>query len=254
MSTIHLSHPAPHVALIEIDNPPMNALGRGPRAALLATLDRIETDTDIRCVVLTGRGKAFCSGDDLKEQAEANKAGSGAHFGEFGRVLERIETFRLPVVGAVNGHCLGGGLELASACDIRIASTAASFVCSGVNVGLMASAYRLPRLIGVARAKHMLLTGLPHDAATAERFGLVTAVHAPDALMPEAIKLAARIASRAPLSVEAVKRSAAKAPDLSPAEFAELNAREVSVLSKSADHHEALVAFAQKREPRFRRE
>ena len=99
-----------------------------------------------------------------------------------------------PSSAAINGWCLGGGLELASVCDIRIASTEAKFVCSGVNVGLMASAYRLPRLIGVARAKHMLLTGSPHDAATAERFGLVTAVHAPEALMAEAVALAERIA------------------------------------------------------------
>ena len=254
VSRIHFSAPVAHVALLKIDNPPMNALGREPRTELLARLDEIDTDKTFRAVVLTGRGRAFCSGDDLKEQAEANRAKSSAHFGEFGRVLDRIETFRLPVVAAVNGHCLGGGLELASVCDIRIASTAASFVCSGVNVGLMASAYRLPRLIGVARAKHMLLTGLPHDAATAERFGLVTAVHAPDALIPEAIKLAERIASRAPLSVEAVKRTASRAPDLTPEEAAALNAKELAVLSRSADHREALAAFAEKREPKFRRE
>ncbi|MEJ0027254.1 MAG: enoyl-CoA hydratase/isomerase family protein [Rhizomicrobium sp.] len=254
MSLIHFSAPAGHVALLEIDNPPMNALGRGPRAELLARLDEIDADKSVRAVVLTGRGGAFCSGDDLKEQTEANKAGSRAHFGEFGRVLERIETFRLPVIAAVNGHCLGGGLELASVCDIRVASTAARFVCAGVNVGLMASTYRLPRLIGVARAKHMLLTGLPHDAETAEKFGLVTAVHAPDALMGEAIKLAQRIASRAPLSVEAVKRNASLAPNLSPEEAAELNAKELAVLSSSADHREALAAFAEKREPKFRRE
>jgi enoyl-CoA hydratase len=252
--SIHAGRPAPGVALLEIDNPPMNALGRGPRAALLAALDEIEADLAMRCVVLTGRGRAFCSGDDLKEQAEAQKARSSAHFGEFGRVLDRIEGFRVPVIAAVNGHCLGGGLELASACDIRIASTTASFVCSGVNVGLMASAYRLPRLIGVARAKHMLFTGLPHDAATAERFGLVTAVHEPEALLPEAVKLAERIASRAPLSVEAVKRTAARAPDLPPEEFAEVNNKELAVLSRSADHREALAAFAQKRPPVFKRE
>jgi enoyl-CoA hydratase len=252
--TIHVSHPAAGVALLEIDNPPMNALGRAPRAALLAALDDIETDMAMRCVVLTGRGRAFCSGDDLKEQAEAQKAQSSAHFGEFGRVLDRIEGLRIPVIAAVNGHCLGGGLELASVCDIRIASTAASFVCSGVNVGLMASAYRLPRLIGVARAKHMLFTGLPHDARAAERFGLVTAVHEPEALLPEALALATRIASRAPLSVEAVKRTAARAVDLSPEEFAHVNNKELAVLSRSADHREALAAFAEKRPPLFRRE
>ena len=169
-------------------------------------------------------------------------------------MLERIETYRLPVIAAINGWCLGGGLELASVCDIRIASSEAKFVCSGVNVGLMASAYRLPRLIGVARAKHMLLTGSPHDATTAERFGLVTAVHAPEALMAAALALAERIASRAPLSVEATKRTAAMAPDLTPEDAAKVNAKELSVLGKSADHKEALAAFIAKREPLFRRE
>ncbi|MEI9887090.1 MAG: enoyl-CoA hydratase/isomerase family protein [Rhizomicrobium sp.] len=255
MTKVHFSKPAAHVALLTIDNPPMNALGRVARAALLARLDAVEADADIRAMILTGHGdKAFCSGDDLKEQAEAQKAKSSAHLGEFGAVLERIEAYRLPVIAAVNGWCLGGGLELASVCDIRIASAAAKFVCSGVNVGLMASAYRLPRLIGVARAKHMLLTGSPVDAATADRFGLVTAVHAPDALLAEAVALASRIASRAPLSVEATKRTAALAPDLSPEEAAAANSKELAVLGRSADHKEALAAFAEKREPVFRRE
>ncbi len=254
MSVIHFSSPAEHVVLLEIDNPPMNALGRAARAALLARLDEIDQAKNARAVILTGRGRAFCSGDDLKEQAEANARGSASHFGEFGVVLDRIENYRIPVIAAVNGHCLGGGLELASVCDIRIASTEARFVCSGVNVGLMASAYRLPRLIGVARAKQMLLTGAPHDAATAERFGLVTAVHEPSTLMPEAVKLAERIASRAPLSVEATKRMAAQAPDLTPELAAAFNAKELSVLSRSADHKEALAAFAAKREPKFHRE
>jgi enoyl-CoA hydratase len=254
LSTIHFSKPTAHVALLELDNPPMNALGRAARAILLARLDAIDADKELRCVVLTGRGRAFCGGDDLKEQAEAQKAKSSAHLGEFGRVLERIESFRLPVIGAINGWCLGGGLELASVCDIRIASSAATFVCSGVNVGLMASAYRLPRLIGVARAKHMLLTGSPHDAATAEKFGLVTAVHAPEALIREALALAERIASRAPLSVEATKRTAQMAPDLSPDDAAAAIAKELSVLSRSADHKEALAAFIAKREAKFRRE
>lgn len=255
VSTIHLSRPSTHVALIEIDNPPMNALGRAARAALLARLDEIDADPDVRAIILTGRGsRAFCGGDDLKEQAEAQASRSSAHLSEFGRVLERIEAHRLPVIAAINGWCLGGGLELASVCDIRIASTEARFVCSGVNVGLIASAYRLPRLIGVARAKHMLLTGSPVDAVTADKFGLVTAVHAPDALTSEAVKLAERIASRAPLSVEATKRTAALAPDLSPGEAAVVNAKELAVLGRSADHRAALAAFAAKREPTFKRE
>ncbi|MEJ0042205.1 MAG: enoyl-CoA hydratase/isomerase family protein [Rhizomicrobium sp.] len=154
----------------------------------------------------------------------------------------------------MNGHCLGGGLELASVCDIRMASTAASFVCSGVNVGLMASAYRLPRLIGVARAKHMLLTGVCRRMPQRRR---ASAWSPPctrrSTLMEGAITLAQRIASRAPLSVEAVKRNASLATKPVAGRSGALNAGELAVLSRSVDHREALAAFAEKREPKFRR-
>jgi enoyl-CoA hydratase len=241
------------VATLRLDNPPANALGHDMRVAMNARLDALEADNDVRAVILTGTGRSFCSGDDLKEQHAARSEGKTRHLGEFGRLLDRIEAFRAPVIAAVNGWCLGGGLELALCCDIRIASTEATFTCAGVNVGLMASAYRLPRLIGVARAKQMLLTGSPHDAVTAERFGLVTAVHAPDTLMAEANRLAERIASRAPLSVEATKRTAALAPDLTPEDAARLAGKELSVLAASVDHAEALAAFSAKREPHFQR-
>ncbi len=254
VNPIHYSQPRAHIALLEIDNPPMNALGRVARAALLARLDEIDTDGNIRVVVLTGRGaRAFCCGDDLKEQAEAQKTRSSAHLGEFGRVLERIEHHRLPVIAAINGWCLGGGLELASVCDIRIASDTARFVCSGVNVGLMASAYRLPRLIGVARAKHMLLTGSPVDAATADKFGLVTAVHALQMLVSGSNQAGGTDRQpRAPVGGgnQALRLACARPVA---AEAAATNAKELAVLARSADHKAALGAFAEKREPVFKR-
>lgn len=253
MSTIHETRAGDHVAVLTMDNPPANALGQAMRAAFQAKLHVLETDTAIRAIVLTGTGRAFCSGDDLKEQAAARSAGSTAHLGEFARLLDRIETFRVPVVAAVNGWCMGGGLELSLVCDIRVASEDATFTCSGVNVGLLASAYRLPRLIGVARAKHMLLTGSPFTATKAESFGLVTAVCKPEALLSEATTIAQRIASRAPLSVEAVKRTTARAPDLTPDDAARLISEELKPLAASDDHREALAAFAAKREPVFRR-
>jgi enoyl-CoA hydratase/carnithine racemase len=117
----------------------------------------------------------------------------------------------------------------------------------------MASAYRLPRLIGVARAKAMLLTGTPHDAATAERYGLVTAIHEAEELVPAALALATRIATRAPLSVEATKRMAGAAPDLDGPAAAARQAAEFGVLVRTEDHAEALAAFAEKREPVFTR-
>jgi enoyl-CoA hydratase len=243
-------------ALLEINNPPANALGRATRRELLAHLDRLETDNNLRALLLTGTGRAFCGGDDLKEQEAAQKDGSAARIaqlGEFAKVLTRIETFRVPVIAAINGFCIGGGLELALCCDIRIASTEASFTCAAVNIGLIASAWRLPRLIGEGAAKHMLLTGSPFDAAAAERFGLVTAVHAPGELMAAATGLAERIASRAPLSVEATMRVASRAIDLNPQDGGRMMSEEVSRLVTSADHAEALAAFREKRAPRFTR-
>ncbi len=120
-------------------------------------------------------------------------------------------------------------------------------------MGLMASAYRLPRLIGVSRAKAMLLTGLPHDADTAERYGLITGVHAPQDLEAAALALAERVASRAPLSVEATKRIASRAPSLSPEDAETAQAKELRVLRHSRDHQEAVTAFREKREPSFTR-
>ena len=195
---VHMERIGPAISLLEIDNPPMNPLGVEMRATFMAALDEVEKEEALRCLIVTGRGRAFCSGDDLK-QAQ----GKGEDLAGFGRLLDRLEATRVPVVAAVNGWCVGGGFELALCCDIRLASTEAKFVCAGVNVGLMASTYRLPRLIGIGRAKHMLLTGLPHDAETAERYGLVTGLHAPEALKDAAVALAERIATRARLSIEA---------------------------------------------------
>jgi enoyl-CoA hydratase len=255
VSAIHCSRIGGHSILLEIDNPPTNALGSAMRKKLLEQLVALEEDLSIRAVVLTGRGHSFCSGDDLKERetALANSGEGEAETIGFARVLERLETFRVPTIAAVNGWAAGGGLELALCCDIRIASTEARFVCAAVNVGLIASAYRLPRLIGIGRAKHMLLTGSPHDAATAERFGLVTQVHAPDALLAGARSLAERIASRAPLSAEATKRVSSRALELSPEDAADAVGIEFMKLVASHDHAEALAAFREKREPNFER-
>lgn len=251
--TIHCAAATASVAILEIDNPPTNALGSAARAVFLERLDSLERDSAVRVVIVTGRGRTFCSGDDLKERAAALKSGGTDATGSFAQLLDRLEVLRLPVIAAVNGWAAGGGLELALTCDIRLAATEAQFVCAGVNVGLIASAWRLPRLIGVGRAKHMLLSGLPFDAATAERFGLVTGVYSSSDLLPAALALAERIASRAPLSVEATKRIASHAVDLSPAEAERAVAAEFGHLVKSVDHAEALSAFREKREPKFER-
>jgi enoyl-CoA hydratase len=250
---IHFSMPNPQVALFAIDAPPTNALGQDMRRKFFEYLDAIEQDLSVRAAIVTGRSGAFCSGDDLKEREAALRSGGGNDAASFPALVDRIEACRVPVIAAVNGWAIGGGLELALGCDIRIASTEAQFACAAVNVGLIASAYRLPRLIGVARAKHMLLTGLPFDAVTAEHFGLVTAVHAPEVLTKAALALAERIASRAPLSAEATKRVAGAAIDLTPEQAALALRKEFEALVKSEDHAAALAAFREKRTPEFHR-
>lgn len=246
--TVHIEELSPAITLLEIDNPPMNPLGVEMRAAFMAKLDEVEVNDALRCLIVTGRGKSFCAGDDLKSVGPAGEDLAG-----FGKLLDRLEQTRVPVIAAINGWCIGGGFELACCCDIRIASTEARFVCAGVNVGLLASTYRLPRLIGVGPAKAMLLTGSPHDAATVERWGFVTAVHAPDDLRAAAIALAERIATRAPLSVEATKRTAGRAPDLSPEDANRMLGAEVRILRKSNDHKAAVAAFRERRDPVFTR-
>jgi enoyl-CoA hydratase/carnithine racemase len=245
---VHVQPVSEAVVLLEIDNPPMNPLGVEMRQTFMDALDQVEANDALRCLIVTGKGKAFCAGDDLKSVGP-----QGEDLAGFGRLLDRLEQTRVPVIAAVNGWCVGGGFELACCCDIRVASTEAKFVCAGVNVGLMASTYRLPRLIGVSRAKAMLLTGLPHDAETAERYGLTTGLHAPEALRPAAIALAERIASRAPLSVEATKRTSNRALDLSAEDWGAIAGPQLRVLRTSNDHKAAVAAFRERKDPVFTR-
>jgi len=249
---IHTSRPRQGVVLLEIDNPPSNALAEAVRRQLEAELDQIETDHSLRAVVLTGRGKGFCSGDDLREAA-ARGDEARASLSQFGRLLDKVENLRVPVIGAINGHAVGGGLELALCCDIRLAAAEARFLAAGVNVGLMVSVYRLPRLVGTAAAASMILTGSAIDAAQALHIGLVTEVVPRVQLQSAAVDLAQRIATRAPLSVEASKRMIRQAFDLTPDAAREAAGGEVNALARSNDHREGVAAFVAKREPVFTR-
>lgn len=238
--TLHVSRPASAIVLLELDGPPANGLGMALRGQLSRALAAINADLDVRAVVLTGRNGAFCAGDDLREAAGRGDGQLAAVLG-FNELMDEVEACRVPIIAAIDGWCLGGGLELALSCDIRIASERASFAASGVNIGLMASVVRLPRLIGEARAKAHLLTGATFDSARALADGVVTQVCAVDALSPAALDLAQRIASRAPLAVEAAKRAVAG------------GRADVAALVASADHGEAVAAFMAKRPAVFLR-
>lgn len=235
------------VARVTIDHPPVNALTAAMLRQLCDAFSQIGGDGSIRAVILIGANGVFCSGADLRG---AGRDGAQA-LEPFGEMFEILGSLAIPVIAAIDGVCIGGGLELALCCDLRIATTRARFVCAGANMGLIASASRLPRLIGVGRAKAMLLTGLAHDAQTALDWGLVTALHAPDLLAGAALELAGRIASRAPLAVEAVKHVVDSGGDLD--DVLILERQEARRLSASKDHAEAVAAFLGKRDPHFSR-
>lgn len=241
---IHVSRPTGSILLLELDAPPANALGLAVRAQLVKILDEIAADRECRAVVLTGPGGVFCAGDDLREAHGRTGPEALAAVQDFNRLIDWVEAVRVPVIAAIDGWCFGGGLELALACDLRLASDRAVFAASGVNIGLMASVVRLPRLIGVARAKAHLLTGAQFGPERALVDGIVTAVHAPDRLLPEAFAVAEWIASRAPLAVEAAKRV------LDGRSYVE---EELPALAASVDHREAIAAFMAKRSALFRR-
>ncbi|MHA6615534.1 enoyl-CoA hydratase/isomerase family protein [Pseudonocardia sp. DLS-67] len=250
---VTLHHETPHIAVLTIDSPPSNAFSWESRKSFRRGLELLAADDAIRCLVVTGTGRAFTSGANLREDEALTDDELGAYLDDFGGMLGDLEAFRAPVIAAINGATVGGGLEFALACDIRIASTDAFFVAAGVNVGLIVSFWRLPRVVGLGPAKEILLTGARYDAHQALNWGLVTEVHEPAALLPAALAKARRIATRAPLSVEATKSSVTRAFELDFAQGQSLQRAKFLEMFHTEDHQEALRAFFEKRDGDYRR-
>ncbi|MGH6900918.1 MAG: enoyl-CoA hydratase/isomerase family protein [Geminicoccaceae bacterium] len=232
----------------------LNAIDRAMLDALAEALGAIERDPEIRAVILTGAGRAFSAGADIKEWTALSPLEFGRSWGLRGHGLfDRLAALAPPVIAALNGIAFGGGLELALCADIRIASDQARFGLPEVTIAALpgwGGTQRLPRLIGPGRAKHMILTGQPIDAARAEAWGLVSEVLAADALLPRARELAAQIAANAPISVQASKRLIDAAIPVMPAATLEGHAGALS--GATADAKEGRAAFLERRPPRYR--
>jgi enoyl-CoA hydratase/carnithine racemase len=213
------------VGTIVIDNPPMNVLSDVNRRGILAALDEFRA-AGARAVVITGHGdRAFCGGADLKEE-ERLTPDIVEDFQRRGAEVNRaLRQFEHPVIAAINGWTMGGGLVLALWCDLRIGSTRAKLGAVGVKVGLMASNVQLARLFPEGRARDMLLTGRAVEAEEALRFGLLSAVVPPEALMAEAAAWARRIAARPAETVARAKRVLNVALEPAPAPLMEPAAR-----------------------------
>lgn len=232
-----------------------NAISTSMLRELNTLLERAAGDAGLRCVVLTGAGeKAFCAGADLKERASMSAEDVHAFHGLLRRALDGIEAAPQVFVAALNGAALGGGLELALACDLRLAADPAQLGLPEVSLGIIpggGGTQRLSRLVGVARAKDLVLTARRVGAAEALAMGLVTQIVPPQRLLAEALELAAQIARNAPISLRQAKRAIDGGFGLPLAEALALENRLYQDCLGTRDREEALRAFAEKRSPVF---
>lgn len=246
---------ADRIATVTISRPAaMNALNTAFFREMNHFLDDLEPRDDVRVLILTGEGKAFVAGADIAEMANMNEE-EGYAFSVFGqRTFDRLENLRIPVIAAVNGWALGGGCELAMACDFRIASRAAKFGQPEMNLGMIpgyAATQRLSRLTGLGNALWLILTADTITADDALRIGLVQKVAEPEALMEEVMKLAVKMASNGSQAVPVSKRVIREgiAMDFLPA--SELEAVEFGKQFGRAETKEGMKAFLEKRKPEW---
>ncbi|MEG1999878.1 MAG: enoyl-CoA hydratase-related protein [Evtepia sp.] len=200
-----------HVGIITMNRPEtLNALSNAVFADLIKALDVFEQDDDLYVGVLTGAGRAFVAGADIAEMSQMNVA-EGKAFGDLGNATcLRMEMMQKPLIAAVNGFALGGGCELAMACDIRIASEKAKFGQPEVGLGItpgFGGTQRMPRIVGTAAAMELILSAKTINAERAKEIGLVSQVVAPDQLMDVVMELANAIAGQAQVAVRAAKQS-----------------------------------------------
>ena len=247
------------VAIITLNRPEaMNSIDPETRGELHAVWPRAAQDDAVRCVVLTGAGeKAFCTGSDLKKTMPPKESAAQLTFGQAqsNHLLTGMTEMDKPIICAVNGFAMGGGMELALASDVRIASENAQFALSEVRIGSIPGAggtQHLPRLIGRSDAMLMLLTGDRIDAQEALRIGLVSKVTSPAQLLETALTIARRIAQNAPLSVRAVKRLVRDGASLPLPQALAMESYVFSMLRDTEDRIEGRRAFQEKRAPIYR--
>ena len=244
------------IGYVTINRPKaLNALNMDVLKDLYAAFTAIEADENVKAVILTGEGKAFVAGADIAQMSQLN-ALEGREMMIMGhKVMNLIEAVEKPVIAAVNGFALGGGCELAMACDIRIASEKAKFAQPEVGLGIIpgfGGTQRLARLVGKGMAKYMIMTAEMISAAEAYRIGLVEKVAAPEELMDEAVRVAKTIASKAPIAIATAKTAINNGFDMDMKSASKFEIETFTAAFGSEDKTEGMAAFLEKRAPEFK--
>jgi len=252
------------VAILHLNSPDtLNAIGTLEDCDdFVAAIEAVGADRGVSCMILTGSGRGFSAGGNLRAMQDRTGIGPGAQPGDtrdtYRRGVQRITRalmeLEVPAIAAVNGHAVGLGCDLACLCDMRIAAESAQFSCSFIKVGLVpgdGGAWSLSRVVGYAMAAELFFTGDRFDAARALEIGLVSRV-VPDAeLLPAAMALATRITANPARALRLTKRLLREAQTARMSEILELSAAYQAIVHETADHKEAVTAFLEKRPPRF---
>lgn len=244
------------IATITINRPKaLNALNTEVLNELLHAVESVAADEEIRVLILTGSGeKAFVAGADIAELAELNSLGAKFFAVTGHKTMDAIGSLAIPVIAAVNGFALGGGLELALACHVRYAAAGARLGLPEIKLGIIpgfGGTQRLAHVAGKARALEMMLSGEPVDAQTAERYGIVQGVVADDPVLEHAARFAERLAGAAPHAVSAILAAADRGPDMSLDAALEFETARFALCCASQDMREGTAAFLEKRKPEF---
>lgn len=243
-----------HVAVLTMDALPVNALTRTLNDELTLALDRISELDEIRVVVLTGQGKVFCAGADLKGRAE-NIKGPGdlpAHSRRTRECFHAIRECAKPVIAAINGPALGSGLAMVASSDIIITSDKGSLGLPEVDVGLLGGCRHAMRLFSHSRLRRMMLTGYRVTGEELYRLGIVEACTTPEGLMPAALELAQTVASKSPVSTRMGKHTLNTIEDMSLRDGYRYEQDMTALIGKTEDAQEAQAAFREKRAPVFK--
>lgn len=262
MEFVRTETAAEGIVRVTLDRPDrLNALSWPMVDEFLDLIDALGRDTSIRVVIVTGAGRGFCAGLDLKQRDDALGGGDDVltvyrRQEKIGRLATSLRRSPHPIIAAVNGPAAGGGFAIALAADVRIAAPEASFHASFVRIGLSNGdagvSYLLPRVVGLGRASELMLTGGAVDAEQAERIGLVNAVVPAEELADAALDLAQRIAANSPFGVWMTKQVLEHNVDAGGLQAAvELENRTQTLATRTDDMHEALAAFREKRAPSF---